>query len=134
MSAKSIAGACALVVLSAAVFAAASGAEPKNQWPFTRPLDSRTLALSLDAGVGDSLSAGEPKNESPFTARVSADPGLAIANREITRYYAAAGTSARAASGASGPGLEVALVFVFAAAGLGGLVLFARRGGFVKVS
>jgi hypothetical protein len=47
--------------------AAFAAGEPKNQWPFTRPVgESSPAALGSHAGL-----AGEPKNELPFTRTVA---------------------------------------------------------------
>ena len=137
MSATRITTALGSVVLATAILASTAGAEPKNQWPFTRPLDNRILAQAVTSGASLTMPVGESKNEAPFTARVSADPGMAAALRTISRYYAGERSSLRAApearsSGAFGGG--TALVLGLVAAGLGGLALLVRRGGFVKVS
>jgi hypothetical protein len=137
MSAKRITAALGIVVLATAIFASAAGAEPKNQWPFTRPFDNRILAQAVDLGASLPMPIGEPKNEAPFTTRFSADPGMAAALRTISRYYAGDRNSPLAApeprsSGALGTGLV--LVLVLGAAGLGGVALLARHGGFMKVS
>ena len=93
MSAKRITAALGIVVLATAIFASAAGAEPKNQWPFTRPLDNRILAQAVNSGASLPMPIGEPKNEALFTTRFSADPGMAAALRTISRYYAGEGNS-----------------------------------------
>jgi hypothetical protein len=46
-----------------------ANAEPKNQWPFTRPVESRGLAQTVNSMV-DSGPRPEAKNELPFTRPV----------------------------------------------------------------
>ena len=59
-----------LVALVSAIAADAAKAEPKNEWPFTRPVDSRILGQAVRAGsVLDVAPAPEAKNEPPFTNR-----------------------------------------------------------------
>lgn len=77
-------------VLSASAFA--SG-EPKNEWPFTRQVATRSvqstdvtravigqgepkneLPFTRPVAQSDQLGAGEQKNELPFTANVVSDP------------------------------------------------------------
>ncbi len=59
-----------VLVLAAGVGRAS--AEPKNQWPFTRHVDSRALAQStFHNGVVDVSPRPEPKNEPPFTRIVT---------------------------------------------------------------
>lgn len=139
MSAKRITTAFTTALLTAAIIAAAAGAEPKNQWPFTRPLDNRILAQVVNSGASLAMPVGESKNEAPFTTRVSADPGMAGALRTISSYYAGDRSSSLAgpeprSSGSGVVGTTTALTLALVAVGLGGLVLLARRGGFVKVS
>jgi hypothetical protein len=55
---------------AAATFAQAALAsgEPKNEWPFTRPVAQRTQqAAQHTAAQADPVIQGEPKNEPPFT-------------------------------------------------------------------
>ncbi len=85
----------ALAVLAAtAILAAAAAAEPKNQWPFTRPVSGRVLAQVVTTVRAATVPAGEPKNEAPFTTRVSADPGYAAALHQISSYYGSSQVSA----------------------------------------
>ena len=60
-----------VVAVAAAAFTTATtalaGGEPKNEYPFTRSVDTRTLAASQGAAVTNPRS--EPKNERPFTSR-----------------------------------------------------------------
>ena len=60
------------VAVLGAVVAGAANAEPKNQWPFTRPVDSRSLSQSATNGIVDPAPRPESKNELPFTRRVDA--------------------------------------------------------------
>ena len=67
-----------LIVLAVAAVAAlvpgASKAEPKNQWPFTRPVAAHARSLAAnEVGHGASrylIGQGEAKNEAPFTTVV----------------------------------------------------------------
>jgi hypothetical protein len=59
-----------LTLVGAALFAqvAVAGGEPKNQWPFTRPVTQRSpqAAVHPTARVEPAIQ-GEAKNEPPFT-------------------------------------------------------------------
>ena len=59
-----------LTLLAAALFAqvAVAGGEPKNEWPFTRPVTQRSpqAATNSTSRVEPAIQ-GEPKNERPFT-------------------------------------------------------------------
>jgi hypothetical protein len=55
-------GAAALLAQSAA-----AGGEPKNEWPFTRPVGTRTTQAAHGSPQRAPLIQGEPKNEPPFT-------------------------------------------------------------------
>lgn len=46
---------------------AAAGGEPKNEWPFTRPVGRTTQAATQRPSQQTPLIQGEPKNEPPFT-------------------------------------------------------------------
>ncbi len=65
--------------LAAGVLAAsaAAGGEPKNEWPFTRPVVARVAqAATVTRSTAQPVIQGEPKNEPPFTrpvATVAAD-------------------------------------------------------------
>ena len=58
---------------AAAVLAqtAAAAGEPKNEWPFTRPVATRTTQSSLHQAQANPPIQGEPKNELPFTRPVT---------------------------------------------------------------
>jgi hypothetical protein len=62
----------AVAVAAAAIFSqsALAGGEPKNQWPFTRPI-SQPRAVQAAANQSDPVVQGEPKNEQPFTRHVA---------------------------------------------------------------
>jgi hypothetical protein len=59
-----------LTLVGAALFAqaAVAGGEPKNEWPFTRPVMQRSpqAAAHATSRVEPAIQ-GEPKNEPPFT-------------------------------------------------------------------
>jgi hypothetical protein len=60
----------AVAFAAAAGFAQAAfaGGEPKNEWPFTRPVAQRTQqAAQHTAAQADPVIQGEPKNDLPFT-------------------------------------------------------------------
>jgi hypothetical protein len=80
------------IVLSAAVLAptALAAGEPKNQPPFTRPVD------------GTALVRGEPKNDVPFTrpAEIVVEPSGGFAWTEATIGATAGAGAALAALGA----------------------------------
>ena len=117
----------AVLCAVAGVFAGAAGAEPKNEWPFTRPAGNRGLAQASrqQQSATSAVPAGEPKNEWPFT-RKAGNRGLAQANRQQQSatnavpagepknewpFTRKAGTTKLVAGGA-------ALVFTIAGAGL----------------
>ena len=54
------------------VQAASAAGEPKNQWPFTRPVGNRApQAATHVSSQADPQIQGEPKNEPPFTRPVT---------------------------------------------------------------
>ena len=138
MHPKRLLTALGVLAATAGLVVAAAGAEPKNQWPFTRPVTSRVLSQVVTTVRTAAVPAGEPKNEAPFTNRVSADPGYAAALREISRYYAgqqgsplirpAAGSVSGVGSGGgfgeADPTLPAVVVL---ALGATGLILVRRR-------
>lgn len=91
----------ALATLTAAAVvapvASASG-EPKNEWPFTRPVAARVPAQATSSVTPAPAPVinGEPKNEPPFTQSVAA-PSLAI--RSGGFEWADAGVGAAGAIG-----------------------------------
>ena len=91
---KYILAALAVLVATAGLVVASAAAEPKNQWPFTRPVSSRVMGETVTAVGAAAVPIGEPKNEPPFTSKVSADPGLAVALHELSTYYAGPKSSA----------------------------------------
>ena len=63
---RSTAVACAGAAILAQV--ALGGGEPKNQWPFTRPVDARTTrAATHSSSTTEPVIQGEAKNEPPFS-------------------------------------------------------------------
>jgi hypothetical protein len=59
---------------------AAGGGEPKNEWPFTRPVAARAPQSAGAAASAATDVHGEPKNVWPFTRRVdSRSPQAAVA-------------------------------------------------------
>jgi hypothetical protein len=60
-----------LVAASVAASAALAAGEPKNTWPFTRPVGDRTAAQVHQSQPAPSTDIhGEPKNEWPFTRTI----------------------------------------------------------------
>ena len=49
---------------------ALAGGEPKNEWPFTRHVDSRSAQAATHQLQTEPAIQGEPKNEPPFTRPV----------------------------------------------------------------
>jgi hypothetical protein len=49
---------------------AAGAGEPKNEWPFTRPVTTRAQQSATPNATASTVIQGEPKNEWPFTRRV----------------------------------------------------------------
>ncbi len=46
---------------------ALAGGEPKNEWPFTRHVDTRSTQAAQHSSSSNPLIQGEAKNEPPFT-------------------------------------------------------------------
>lgn len=69
----------AVAAVGAAVLAqtALAGGEPKNEWPFTRPVVTRTTQASTAVAKAPPEIRGEPKNELPFT-RVVTQPATIV--------------------------------------------------------
>lgn len=65
----------AVVVSAVVAQAALAGGEPKNEWPFTRPVEARAVQFAAGSTVAQARVAGEAKNELPFTRSVSAIVG-----------------------------------------------------------
>jgi hypothetical protein len=64
----------ALLAVGTLAPAALSAGEPKNEWPFTRPVAQRATAQQRPSATIDRSGYGEPKNELPFTRPVAAAP------------------------------------------------------------
>lgn len=113
-----------LVALVGAFAAGAAKAEPKNERPFTRPVDARIFGQAVRAGSTlDVAPVPEAKNEPPFTTRA----GI---RGESSSSGSSAGTIARA--GADSGGIDwplVGLGFVAAVTLAGGtaVALSSRR-------
>jgi hypothetical protein len=60
-------GAVALGAAAIVAQAATAAGEPKNEWPFTRPVPSRTTQSAHHTTNANPVIQGEPKNELPFT-------------------------------------------------------------------
>ena len=60
----------ALIVAGSLVPVALAGGEPKNEWPFTRPVGDRTTAYVQVQASENAVGVGEAKNELPFTRPV----------------------------------------------------------------
>ncbi len=128
----------AVLACVAGLVAATASAEPKNQWPFTRPVSSHVAGEIVTSIPAAAVPAGEPKNEAPFVNRVSADPGYAVALHEISAYYArpessaairpTAGSATSVGAGIAFHGTRPALLGAGALAlGVIGLAAFRRR-------
>ena len=89
----------ALVAAAAAApVGLAQQGEPKNEWPFTRPVDDRgTAQVHESVGATYSDVRGEPKNEPPFTRLVQAPPVVIRASSDFD--WGDAGIGAGAALG-----------------------------------
>jgi hypothetical protein len=82
--------ACAILVVSiaAGLMAGAASAEPKNQPPFTRPIDARSLTQGVQHQQTIDLPARpEAKNEWPFTRPM----GTATGSSSVTPSAASGG-------------------------------------------
>jgi hypothetical protein len=75
MTATQLARTTAVAFAGAAILAQAAlaGGEPKNQWPFTRPVDTRTTQAAIhNSSTTSPIILGEAKNDWPFTRAVEA--------------------------------------------------------------
>jgi hypothetical protein len=108
-----------LVALVSALAAGTASAERKNQWPFTRPVDSRTLGQAVRAGSTlDVAPVPEAKNELPFTNWVGV--------RATSSSNAGSTAGALGAGGGDSGGIDWALIglgFVAAVTLAGGTVV-----------
>jgi hypothetical protein len=85
--------------------AALAGGEPKNEWPFTRPVtNDRAPAQVATTSSSDVVPQGEPKNEPPFTRPVAEGATIVLRDKNGFAWLdAAVGAIA---------GLGIALVVV----------------------
>lgn len=58
--------ALSLAIAATTAAAAAAAGEPKNEWPFTRPVGERTTQAAIATPRPELPLQGEPKNEPPF--------------------------------------------------------------------
>jgi hypothetical protein len=100
------------------VLAGSANAEPKNQWPFTRPVASRGLSQNFSRPAADPGPRPEAKNELPFTRAVV-----------VTTNGQRHGSAALAVPGGNSGGIDwplAAWVVVAATILTGGAVVFLR--------
>jgi hypothetical protein len=69
----------ALILAGALSPVALASGEPKNEWPFTRPVGDRTPAQVHVSQSAATRGAGEPKNQWPFTRPVAGVAGFTVA-------------------------------------------------------
>ena len=88
-----------------------ANAEPKNEWPFTRPIRTHTLHQSIRHQAADIVATPEAKNELPFTRPIDAStvtkPHLVAQernelNQSAIRYGVAANPATLAPASKSG--------------------------------
>jgi hypothetical protein len=99
----------AVAIASAAILtqAALAGGEPKNQWPFTRPVGARTpQAVAAQRQQADAVIQGEPKNEPPFTRPAT----VVVSSGSIGFDWTSGGIGAAAGLGAALAGTGALLV------------------------
>jgi hypothetical protein len=110
MTAKHLTTFLATAIVAASLSASAfAGGEPKNEWPFTRPVADRAPAQVVQAKSAPTEIRGEPKNQPPFTTPVV----------QGTTIVATSGRGFSWLDGAIGAAAGVGLVFV----GLGSVLL-----------
>ena len=87
---------------------ALAGGEPKNQWPFTRPVADRSAqAAAHPAAHHEPAIQGEAKNELPFTRRAT----VVVSASDATGFdWTAGGIGAAAGIGLALAGTGVVLV------------------------
>jgi hypothetical protein len=66
-----------LILAGSLVPVALAGGEPKNEWPFTRPVNDRALSQAQSSRAQIRVGVGETKNELPFTRRVVDEQAVA---------------------------------------------------------
>ena len=92
-----------VALLGAATLAASAsaGGEPKNQWPFTRPVGDRApQAAAASRPAPQPVIQGEPKNEPPFTR-----PATVIVASDSGFHWADAGLGLLAGVGIAASGV-----------------------------
>ena len=101
----------AVALIGAAVLAtsASAGGEPKNQWPFTRPVGARAAQSVAPAKVtNDPPIQGERKNELPFTRPVGgARPATVVIQSDTGFSWTDAGIGLLAGLGLAATGAGV---------------------------
>jgi len=100
---------CLAAAAAAATLAgtAAAGGEPKNQWPFTRPVGERSPQAAPHSTAGGPAIQGEPKNEPPFT-----QPTTVVITSGSGFHWADGGIGAAAGIGITLAGTGAFLVVV----------------------
>jgi hypothetical protein len=100
----------AVAIGSAAILAQAAlaGGEPKNEWPFTRPVGDRTpqaVSETKQQQAGPAIQ-GEPKNEPPFTRPAT----VVVSSGSVGFDWTSGGIGAAAGLGAALAGTGALLV------------------------
>lgn len=102
-----------LIVVAVAAQVAAAGGERKNERPFTRVVQTRTVQSSTHSTVAPTRLAAEPKNEAPFTQQAGATQtgsvGSGEPKNELPFTRNATGVVASAGSGSGFSWIAAAL-------------------------
>lgn len=95
----------AVIVTAVVAQAALAGGEPKNEWPFTRPVQARAVQ-SVYAAVSPARVAAEAKNELPFTRRLAVTQTGSAASGEAKNDLPFTRSAAAVVSESSGSGFS----------------------------
>jgi len=110
---RRLACAACLVLLAAALPATAlAGGEPKNEWPFTRHVDVRTVQAADQVASATAGTHGEPKNELPFTRPAGVYAQIIAGEQKNQLPFTATVANTPSASGRSFDGVDAALLVV----------------------
>lgn len=95
----------AVIVTAVVAQAALAGVEPKNEWPFTRSVETRAVR-SAYAAVSTARVAAEAKNELPFTRRPAATQTESAASGETKNELPFTRSAAAVVGQSSGSGFS----------------------------
>jgi hypothetical protein len=95
----------AVIVTAVVAQAALAGGEPKNEWPFTRPVQARAVQ-SAYAAESTARIAAEAKNELPFTRRLAVTQTASVGSGDAKNELPFTRSAAAVVSEDSGSGFS----------------------------